>query len=140
VLETVSKPFFEQFYSARPSGHSKTQSNGVFGAEIRLSGIEAVRKIVETEAQAKHIVEEAESSAQDILANASEKARKVRQASTAEAEQRKVQMLRETREKAEADARNSDEETDSLLENYKKLFENRKDAATKKAVDLILGE
>jgi hypothetical protein len=30
-------------------------------------------------------------------------------------------------------------ETDSLLENYKKLFENRKDAAAKKAVELILG-
>jgi len=67
-------------------------------------------------------------------------ARKVRQASTAEAERRKVQMLRETREKAEADARSSDVETESLLENYKKLFENKKDAATKKAVDLILGE
>ena len=105
-----------------------------------MSGIEAVRKIVETEAQAKHMVEEAESSAQDILANASEMARKVRQASTAEAERRKVQMLRETREKAEADARSSDVETESLLENYKKLFENKKDAATKKAVDLILGE
>jgi len=49
-------------------------------------------------------------------------------------------MLRETREKAEADARSSDVETESLLENYKKLFENKKDAATKKAVDLILGE
>jgi hypothetical protein len=48
-------------------------------------------------------------------------------------------MLRETREKAEADARNSDVETDSLLENYKKLFENRKDAAAEKAVELILG-
>jgi vacuolar-type H+-ATPase subunit H len=64
-----------------------------------LSGIEAVRKIVETEAQAKRIVEEAESRAQEIL----------------------------------------DVETDSLLENYKKLFENRKDAAAKKAVELILG-
>ena len=104
-----------------------------------MSGIEAVRKIVETEGQAKRIVEEAQSRAEEILARASEAAQKVRQTSTAEAEQRKVQMLRETREKAEADARNSDVETDSLLENYKKLFENRKDDAAKKAVKLVLG-
>jgi len=90
-----------------------------------LSGIEAVRKIVETEGQAKRIVEEAQSRAEEILARASEEAQKVRQTSTAEAEQRKVQMLRETRDKAEADARSSDVETDSLLGNYKKLFENR---------------
>ncbi len=104
-----------------------------------MSGIEAVRKIVETEAQAKQIVEEAKSRAQEILAHASEEAQKVRQISTTEAEDRKVQMLRETRENAEADARSSDAETDSLLESYKKLFENRKDVAAKKAVDLILG-
>jgi vacuolar-type H+-ATPase subunit H len=104
-----------------------------------LSGIEAVRKIVETEAQAKQIVEEAKSRAQEILAHASEEAQKVWQISTTEAEQRKVQMLRETRDKAEADARSSDVETDSLLESYKKLFENRKGAATTKAVELILG-
>jgi V/A-type H+-transporting ATPase subunit G/H len=104
-----------------------------------LSGIEAVKKIVETEAQAKQIVEEAESRAQEILAHASEQAQKVRQTSTTQAEQRKVQILQETREKAEADARSSDMETDSLLENYKKLFENRKDAAVQKAVELILG-
>jgi vacuolar-type H+-ATPase subunit H len=104
-----------------------------------LSGIEAVRKIVETEAQAKRIVEEANSRAQEILARASEEVQKIRQTSTIQAEQRKAQILRETREKAEADARSSDVETDSLLENYRKLFENRKDAATKKAVELILG-
>jgi vacuolar-type H+-ATPase subunit H len=104
-----------------------------------LSGIEAVRKIVETEAQAKQIVEEAKSRAQEILAHASEQAQEVRQTSTTEAERRRVQMLRETREKAEADARSSDVETDSLLENYKKLFENRKDVAVKKAVELVLG-
>ncbi|HEV2120197.1 MAG TPA: hypothetical protein VGS11_08875 [Candidatus Bathyarchaeia archaeon] len=104
-----------------------------------MSGIDAVKKIVETEGQAKRIVEEAESKAREIQARASEEARKVRQASTAEAEQRKAQMLREAREKAEADARTSDVETDSLLENYKKLFESRKDAAAKKAVELVLG-
>jgi hypothetical protein len=49
-------------------------------------------------------------------------------------------MLRETREKAETEARSSDAETDSLLENYKKLFENRKDVAVKKAVELVLGD
>jgi V/A-type H+/Na+-transporting ATPase subunit G/H len=104
-----------------------------------LSGIEAVRKIVETEAQAKRIVEEANSRAQEILARASEEVQKIRQTSTIQAEQRKAQILRETREKAEAEARRSDVETDSLLENYRKLFENRKDAAAKKAVELILG-
>jgi vacuolar-type H+-ATPase subunit H len=103
-----------------------------------LSGIEAVRKIVETEGQAKRIVEEAVSRAEEILARASEEAKKLRQAATAEAEQRKVQMLRETREKAEADARSSDVETDSLLENYKKLFDDRKDIAARKAVELVL--
>jgi V/A-type H+-transporting ATPase subunit G/H len=104
-----------------------------------LSGIEAVRKIVETETQAKRIVEEAQSKAEEILAHASEEAQKIRQTSTAEAEQRKAQMLRETREKAEADARSSDVETDSLLENYSRLFEDRKDVATKKAFELVLG-
>ena len=104
-----------------------------------MSGIEAVKKIVETEAQAKRIVEEANIRAREILANASEEARKIREVSTTQAEQRKVQMLRETREKAEADAKSSDVETDSLVQNYKKIFENRKDAAVKKAVELILG-
>ena len=104
-----------------------------------MSGIEAVRKIVETESQAKRMVEEAHLSAEEILARASEEAQKVRQTSTSEAEQRKVQILRETRETAEADARSSDVETDSLLENYKKLFEDRKDVAAKKAVELVLG-
>ena len=92
---------------------------------------------METEGQAKRIVEEAQSRAEEILARASEAAQEVRQTSTAE--QRKVQMLRETRDKAEADARSSDVETDSLLGNYKKLFENRKDDAAKKAVKLVLG-
>jgi V/A-type H+-transporting ATPase subunit G/H len=104
-----------------------------------LSGIEAVRKIVETETQAKRIVEEAQSKAEEILAHASQEAQKIRQTSTSEAEQRKTQMLRETREKAEADARSSDVETDTLVENYKKLFEDRKDVAAKKAVELVLG-
>ena len=103
-----------------------------------MSGIEAVRKIVETEGQAKRSVEEAQLRAEEILARASEEAQKIRQTSTAAAEQQKVQTLRETREKAEADARNSDVETDSLLENYKKLFEDRKDVAVKKAFELVL--
>ena len=104
-----------------------------------MSGIEAVRKIVETEAQAKQIVEDAKSKAVEILARASQEAQNVRHTSTAEAEQRKAQMLRKTREKAEADARNSDVETDTLLETYKKLFEDRKDVAAKKAVELVQG-
>ncbi len=104
-----------------------------------MSGIEAVRRIVETEAQAKQIVEDAKSKAEEILARASQEAQNVRHTSTAEAEQRMAQMLRESREKAEADARSSDVETDSLLETYKKLFEDRKDVAAKKGVELVLG-
>ncbi len=104
-----------------------------------MSGIDAVRKIVETEGQAKRIVQEAQVTAERLLASAGEEAQKVRQTSTAEAEQRKIQMLRETREKAEADARSSDVETDSLIENYKKLFEDKRDVAAKKAVELVLG-
>jgi V/A-type H+-transporting ATPase subunit G/H len=104
-----------------------------------LSGIEAVRKIVETEAQAKKIVEEANSRVKEILSNANEEAQRIRQSLTSEAEQRKSQILRETREKAEADARSSDVETDTLLENYDKLYRTRKELAAKKAVELVLG-
>ncbi len=104
-----------------------------------MSGIEAVRRIVETEAQAKRIIEEAKSKAQEILERAAVEAQNVRQAAVSRAEQQRAQMLKETREKAEADARSSDMETNSLLENYKKLFEDRRDVAVKKAVELILG-
>jgi V/A-type H+-transporting ATPase subunit G/H len=104
-----------------------------------LSGIEAVRRIVETEAEAKRIIEEAKSKAQEILEGAAVEAQNTRQAAISRAEQQKAQMLKETRERAEADARSSDMETNSLLENYKKLFEDRRDVAVRKAVELILG-
>lgn len=104
-----------------------------------MSGIDAVRKIVETETQAKRIIEEAKSKAQEILERAAVEAQNVRQAAISHAEQQKAQTLKETREKAEADARSSDMETNSLLENYKKLFEERRDVAVRKAVELILG-
>jgi vacuolar-type H+-ATPase subunit H len=104
-----------------------------------LSGIEAVRKIVETEAQAKRIVEEAGTRAREILENASEEGQRVRQTAISQAEKRKAQLLVETRDQAETDAKNSDMETDSQLESFEKLFRSRKDAAVKKAVDLILG-
>jgi len=104
-----------------------------------LSGMEAVRKIVETEAQAKRIIEDAKSRDQEILEGASAEAQRIRQTALSRAEQEKARILKEAREKAEADARSSDEETNSLLENYKKLFENRKEVALKKAVELILG-
>jgi vacuolar-type H+-ATPase subunit H len=104
-----------------------------------LSGIEAVRKIVETEATAKRIIEDAKSRAQEILESASAEAHRVRQTAISSADQDKARILNDAREKAEADARRSDEETSSLLENYKKLFENRKEVAVKKAVELILG-
>lgn len=104
-----------------------------------MSGIEAVRKIVETEAQAKRTVEEARTRARQILDNASEEAQRARQNAIAQAEKRKTQLLVETRDQAETDAKNSDSETDSQLESFEKLFQSRKDVAVKKAVDLILG-
>ncbi len=104
-----------------------------------MSGIEAVRKIVETEAQAKRVIEDAKLRAKEILEGASAEAQKDRQTAKSSADQDKARILKEAREKAEADARSSDEETSSLLENYKKLFENRKEVAAKKAVELILG-
>ena len=104
-----------------------------------MSGIEAVRKIVETEAQAKRIVEDARTRARDILESASEESERARRAAIAQAEKRKAQLLIETRDQAETDAKNSDLETDSQLESFEKLFRSRKDAAVKKAVDLILG-
>jgi vacuolar-type H+-ATPase subunit H len=104
-----------------------------------LSGIEAVRKIVETEAQAKRIIEDARKKAKEVLENASEDGQKLRQTAISQAERRKAQFLVETRDQAETDAKNSDMETDSQLESFEKLFSSRKDAAVKKAVDLILG-
>ena len=104
-----------------------------------MSGIEAVRRIVETETQAKRIIEEAKSKAQEILERAAVEAQNVRQAAISHAEQQKAQILKDAREKAEADATSSDMETNSLLQNYKKLFEERREVAVKKAVDLILG-
>jgi len=104
-----------------------------------LSGIEAVRKIVETEAQAKRIIEDAKKKAKEVLESASEDGQKLRQTAISQAERRKAQLLVETRDQAETDAKNSDMETDSQLESFEKLFSSRKDAAVRKAVDLILG-
>jgi len=116
----------------------KIHSESVW-SRTRLSGIEAVRKIVETETQAKQIVEEANSKAKEILSNANEEAQRIRQSLVSEAEQRRAQILRETKEKAEAEARSSDVETDTLLENYEELYRTRKEVAAKKAVELVLG-
>lgn len=104
-----------------------------------MSGIEAVRKIVETEAQAKRIIEDAKARAQEILESAAVEAQKLRQTAVSRAEQERARILKEAREKAETDARSSDKETNSLLENYQQLFENRRDVAVTKAVELILG-
>ena len=104
-----------------------------------MSGIEAVRKIVETEAQAKRVVEDAKKRAGEILESASAEAQRIRQAAISQAEKHRDQLLLETKDQAETDAKNSDMETDSQLETFEKLFQSRKDAAIKKAVDLILG-
>ncbi len=104
-----------------------------------MSGIEAVKKIVETEAQAKRTIEDAKTRAQELIDNATELAQKARKDAITEAERKKAQMLEATREKAEADAKNSDVETDTLLAKYQKLFQDRKEVAVKKAVEVILG-
>ena len=108
------------------------------GTKERLSGIDAVKKIVETEAQARRIVEEAKARSQEILSSASQDAERVRQDVLANARSRREEILRTARANAEAEASKSDEETTQQLESYRKAFENRKDLAVKKAVELVL--
>jgi ATP synthase H subunit len=103
-----------------------------------LSGIEAVKKIVGTEGQARRIVDEATARAQQIISEAREQAERIRQDAIARARQRREEILHEAGEKAEAEARQSDEETEQILNTYRKLSEERKAAAISKAMELIL--
>ncbi|HZY47425.1 MAG TPA: hypothetical protein VFE96_06475 [Candidatus Bathyarchaeia archaeon] len=105
-----------------------------------MSGIEAVRKIVETEQQAKQIIEDSKVRAQEILDNAKEEAQMIRREALTKAEQQRTKILDEAREKAEADAKLSDAETDSMLAKYSELFKTKRDLAIKRAVELILGD
>ncbi len=103
-----------------------------------MSGIEAVRKIVETESQGRRIVEVAKTRAQEILSRASQDAEKARQEILAEAQRQREEILSIARVEAEAEAGKSEVETSQLLEGYRKALEGRKDLAVKKAVELIL--
>ncbi len=103
-----------------------------------MSGIDAVKKIVETEGQARRIVDEAIAGAQKIVSETREQAERIRLESVAGAQGRREGILREAKEKAEAEARQSDQETEQILDTYRKLSEERKAAAVSKAVELIL--
>lgn len=103
-----------------------------------MSGIEAVKKIVATEAEARKIVEEAKARSQEILSQASQDAEKVRQEVLAEAQRQREELLATARESAEAEASKSDLKTTELLEGFQKAFESRKDIAIGKAVELVL--
>ena len=104
-----------------------------------MSGIDAVKKIVQTEGQARRIVEEAKAKGQEITSRAREDADRIRQEAIAQAQQQKELILKAAREKAEAEARQSDLETERILESNSKLSEERKASAVDKAVELILG-
>jgi V/A-type H+/Na+-transporting ATPase subunit G/H len=103
-----------------------------------LSGLDAVKKIVETEAQARRSVDEAKTKAQQIIARAHEEAEMLRKEAVSSAQAQREELLRAAREKAEADAKQSDVETEQLLKNYQKLAQSRSASAVDKAVELIL--
>ena len=103
-----------------------------------MSGIDEVKKIVETEGQARRIVDEAKAKAQQMISKAQEEAEMMRQEAVSSAQQQREEILRLARDKAEAEARQSDVETEQLLANYRKLATERKADAVSKAVDLIL--
>jgi len=103
-----------------------------------LSGIDAVKRIVETEAQARNIVEEAKDMSQDILTRASKDAEIAKQEVLAKARKEREDLLSRARMEAEAEAAKSDTDTDQLLATYQKAFQNRKDAAVERALELVL--
>ncbi len=103
-----------------------------------MSGIEAVKKIVATEAEARKIVEEAKARSQEILSQASRDGERVRQEVLGAAQTQREELLAAARASAEAEASKSDLETTELLEGFQKAFESRKDLAIDKAVELVL--
>jgi ATP synthase H subunit len=103
-----------------------------------LSGLDAVKKIVETETQARRTVEEAKTHGQQIIARAHEEADMIRKEFVSSAQQKREEILTTAREKAEAEAQQSDLETDKLLLSYRKLSDQRKADAVAKAVELVL--
>ncbi len=103
-----------------------------------MSGIDAVKRIVETEAKARKIVLDSKTRAQDILQRASKDIEAARAAILEQAQRQRDEILRKAKVEAEADAGRSDVDTDQTLANYQKAFQSRKDEAVEKAVQLIL--
>ncbi len=103
-----------------------------------MSGIDAVRKIVETEGRARKLVEDAKARAQQIISQAHHEAEMLRQEAVSSVQKQHEEILQDAKEKAEAEARQSDIETQQLLVNYRKVAEARKDDAVRKALELIL--
>ena len=108
------------------------------GDNISMSGLDAVKKIVGTEAEARGIVDEAKTRAQEIIVRAHDDAKMLIEEAVSSAQKQREEILRAASEKAEADARRSDVETEQLLKNYQKLADGRSASAVEKAVELIL--
>ena len=75
---------------------------------------------------------------QDILTGASKHAETAKQEVLAKARKERDDILSGARVEAEAEASKSDTETDQLLASYQKAFQNRKNAAVERALELIL--
>ena len=103
-----------------------------------MSGIEAVRKIVETEGQARRMIEEGKIHAEQLIVKARQEGEMLRQEAVSSAQTQREEILRTAREKAESDATRSDIETEQLLNSYRKLAASKKGDAVDKAVELIL--
>ena len=103
-----------------------------------MSGIDAVKRIVETEAKARRIVEDSKTKAQDILQKASKDIEAARAAILEQAQHQRDEILSKAKVEAEADAGRSDVDTDQMLANYEKAFRSRKDDAVEKTVQLTL--
>jgi vacuolar-type H+-ATPase subunit H len=103
-----------------------------------LSGIDAVKRIVETEAKARKIVEDSKVRAQDVLQKASKDIEAARGAILEQAQRQREEILSQAKVEAEADAGRLDVDTDQTLANYQKAFQGRRDDAVEKTVQLIL--
>jgi len=84
------------------------------------------------------MVDEAAARAQKVISETREQAELIRQEAVASAQGRGEGILREAKEKAEAEARQSDQETEQVLDTFRKLSDERKAVAVGKAVELIL--
>ncbi len=126
------------FIAPASVGSRKVASETNLGSHL-LSGIDAVKKIVQTEAQARRIVEEANARAQEILSRASQETEKIRQDVLSSARTQREEILAAARAEAEAEAAKADVNTTQQLESFQKAFETRKEHAVAKAVELILG-